>query len=102
MSSERTEIMQFLRLSILRAAPLQHEIAPKVILFVSKQPKNAPKRPRNILSVVQLSNIFHQRFFQKFSRPISNTNIGCTRSLRRGEGGRTLRKGMFLPSNRLL
>ena len=55
--------------SFVRAACLQNEIAPKSFNFKTKNgPKNDPKLPRKILSLVLLCRISHRHYSKIFHR----------------------------------
>ena len=55
--------------TFVRAACLQNETAPKNFNFKTKNgPKNAPKLPRNILSLLLLCRISHRHYSKIFHR----------------------------------
>ena len=81
---------------ILRAACLQNETAPKSLNFKTKNgPKNAPKLPRKILSLVLLCRISHRHYSKIFHRefPHKIKYFSTTRICRHGHAKNSLQKG---------
>ena len=81
--------------STLRAACLQNETAPKSFNFKTKTgPKNYPKLPRKILSLVLLCRIFHRHYSKIFHREVPHKikYFFTTRICRHGHANNTLAK----------
>ena len=82
------------RSSVLGAAPLQDEIAPKNFNFKTKNgPKNVPKLPRKFLSLVLLCRISHRHYSKIFHRefPHKMKYFFTTRICRHGHANKCLR-----------
>ena len=81
-----------------RAACLQNETAPKSFNFKTKNgPKNDPKLPRKILSLVLLCRISHRHYFLKYFTANSRTKSNIF-SRRESAGMATLTSRLSFPA----